>query len=210
MIMYYYLIASLPSLHFEMAKPPIKRTVFDMRVTASLGEGDKKTYDILQLDIHGRIAGAHKNKFLDAYFSFERNLRNLLTAVNMRVLNYAHKEKITGPDDYISESIRNSNLPDFGIASEMPYVSKVIELINAKKFFEMEKFFDALRFKTIDELNRFNYFTLERVLGYSLQLKILERWYRLTEEEGSKILKKLTKKDIGKEEYYTYIDPRNN
>ena len=115
-----------------------------------------------------------------------------------------------GFNDFISDSIRHSNLSDFGLGKELPFAGKIIEFIEVQKYLNLEQYLDYVRFETIDELNRFNYFSIEQVLGYSLKLEILERWAFLTEARGREKLDKLTSKDVGRSDTYQFIDRRHN
>jgi len=207
---YYYLITSLPDLVFGMGKPSIEREVFETLVSEALSKEDKDIFDVLKSDINGRIDHADTNIFFQQYFTFERNLRNFLTGINMKKLNRPFAEKISGPDDFVTNAVRFSNLPDFGVSKEIPYAGRIMELLEGRKYVHLEQYIDKLRFDTIDEMNRFNYFTIEYILGYFLQLEILERWRKLTVEQGKEHLAALSEKDVGNTGCYQYIDPRNN
>lgn len=136
---------------------------------------------------------AKKNYFLKEYFLRERNLRNFISAVNLRKEGRKDSRKLIGSEDEeIYTALTNSNLPDFGLSKELPYAPAVSEFITNDRYLELERYTDRLRFETINELNRFNYFTVEQILGYSLKLEIMERWHNLSEEKGQHRLDELT------------------
>lgn len=147
-----------------------------------------------------------KNKFLHDYFEFDRNLRNVTNAILLKKYDQAYSEKIVSSDNYVSETIISSNAPDFGLTDDMPFISEIREIIEREDYHGLERFLDILRFDIIDEFNRFSEFSLENVLGYSLQLAICERWQSLSVDEGQKRFDALAKKDIGREHLYSYVD----
>ena len=202
---YYYLIASLPELSLRAEKLPVQRGEFEERVHANCVEDDIALYRIISLPVDERFSCSVENAFIKDYFAFERNVRNVSTGVNMRKLRRQYAGKIVGGDDFIPDAVRSSNLPDFGLGKELPFAGKIIEFIEAEKYLNLEHYLDLLRFEIIDELNRFNYFTIEQVLGYSLKLEILERWIALTDEKGKEKLSVLSGKDIGKTEHYKIL-----
>ena len=53
-----------------------------------------------------------------------------------------------------------------------------------EKLPEREKAIDRIKWNYIDELNTFNYFTVEVVLGYLLKWILLNRWTRMDAERG--------------------------
>lgn len=202
---YYYLITSLPELAFRVEKLPVQRDEFEERAFETLSPDDIELFEILKLNTIDCIKQKGRNIFLKEYFTFEQNLRDFSTGINMRKLQRSYDDKIIGSDDFITDSIRHSNLPDFGLNKELPFAVKIIEFIEARKYLNLEQYLDYLRFETIDELNRFNYFTIEQVLGYSLKLEILERWSFLTEDRGKEKLEKLSNKDVGRKDTYHVV-----
>ena len=50
---------------------------------------------------------------------------------------------------------------------------------------------DKLMWKKIDELNLFNYFNVNVLLGYIAKLKIIDRWLSLDEQTGREMFRKL-------------------
>lgn len=207
---YYYLITSLPELAINAEKLPVQRDEFEERAFETLSPDDIELFEILKLNRIDCIKQKDKNIFLKKYFTFEQILRDFITGINMKKLQRAFFDRIVGSDDFITDSIRHSNLPDFGLGKELPFAVKIIEFIEAQKYLDLEQYLDYLRFETIDELNRFNYFSIEQVLGYSLKLEILERWSFLTEGRGKEKLEKLSNKDIGRKDTYQFIDRRHN
>jgi len=139
-----------------------------------------------------------KNSFLKSYFSFDRNLRNFITCISLKKLNRGYIDKIVGNDGFIVDSLKSSNMTDFGLGRELFYSGRIVEFVEQKDYLGLEDYCDNLRFDKIDELNRFNYFNIENILGYSIKLDIIERWTSLSDDRGDKRLGELSEKDIGK------------
>ncbi len=125
--------------------------------------------------------------FIQRYFAFERDLRNLLTAIAGRTHHRAVESQFTGQYT-LTEMVKKSHARDFGLANEHPYIDKLLQLEEQPDVWERERGIDRLRWNFIEELNTFNYFSLEVILGYMLRLMILERWTGLDASRGEKLL----------------------
>ena len=128
--------------------------------------------------------------FLRDWFTFERDLHNLKAAFTARRHHIALQGQLIG--DYgLSEAARNSNARDYGLSGEYPFINRLLALEEEPDLLEREEETDILRWNYIDELNTFNYFTIEVLLGYLLKLSILERWSPLSPAEGREAFQSL-------------------
>ncbi|MBD3272569.1 MAG: DUF2764 family protein [Elusimicrobia bacterium] len=143
-----------------------------------------------------------QNDFLRQFFMFDRTLKNFTTAVLERKLKKNFIEFIVGHDEYTTDMMRYSNMADFGLGAELAYTTRVMEMIDAEAYYELERYEDRLRFEKIDELNRFNYFGIDHILGYCIKLHIRERWAQLQHDRGRHRLSQMTEKDIGNTALY--------
>jgi hypothetical protein len=134
-----------------------------------------------------------KNIFLKDWFNFTLMLNNILAAYNARKHNFDIDEQIIG-DDEIIETMKRSQARDFGIMADVPFVDKVIGILENKSLMEREKNLDMMKWSFLDELTIFNYFTIEIVLSYILKLTIIERWMKLDVETGNELFRKLNEK----------------
>jgi hypothetical protein len=50
---------------------------------------------------------------------------------------------------------------------------------------------DAIHWDYIDQLNTFNYFSIEVVLAYLIKLILLERWVKLDKSDGATVFRNL-------------------
>ena len=131
-----------------------------------------------------------KNKFLSEYFGFEWNLKNVMTGLMTRKNDRPVEGELIG-ENMITHSIRKSHARDFGIANEFPEVDILISISEKTDLLEREKEIDLLKWKHIDQLNTFNYFTIEVIMGHVLKTEMVNRWLQLDEETGREMFKML-------------------
>jgi len=131
-----------------------------------------------------------RNGFLKEWFSFDQTLRNILTAYNCRKYDLPVENELIGEDDIV-DSLKKSRARDFGIGGEVPYVEKVISILENKNLLDREKGLDQLRWNFVDEQTVFNYFTAEVIFGYVIKLMIIERWLKLDVDTGREFFEKL-------------------
>lgn len=131
--------------------------------------------------------------FLFDWFSFERDIHNLKAAFTARRYQLSQQGQLIG-DYRLTEAARNSNARDFGLSGEYPFINRLLMLEEEPELLEREEETDILRWNYIDELNTFNYFTIEVLLGYLLKLSILERWSILGPEEGLEAFRGLVRR----------------
>ena len=91
--------------------------------------------------------------------------------------------QIVGQNE-VTEAIERSPARDFGLSGEFPFVDKLLHALEQDSLLEREKAIDRIRWNYIDDLNTFQYFTLDVILGYLLKLTMLDRWRRLEPERG--------------------------
>ncbi|MCK4664521.1 MAG: DUF2764 family protein [Bacteroidales bacterium] len=135
-----------------------------------------------------------KNDFLKHWFKFDRDIKNILTAVNCH--RYAYDiEKHLIPTKHENEVyeilIKGSPKPDI-LADEVPYIDKILQIAESEMDkSEKEKALDNIKWTFLDEYTFFNYFTIEKILSYIIKLDIAERWINLDNETGKKLFEKL-------------------
>ncbi len=129
--------------------------------------------------------GAHPDKFINAWFRFDSDLKNIIIALNCR----KHKIPFTGQligNNELTEKIATSNAGDFGLGKEYPYFDVLARLNEQTDIVEKEKGLDALRWKWIENETFFEYFTLPRILGFFIRLRMIYRWIHLSQSVGEK------------------------
>ncbi|HOG05443.1 MAG TPA: DUF2764 family protein [Paludibacter sp.] len=130
------------------------------------------------------------NQFVSAWFEFNLNLNNLLTAIFCRKHQLPQEKLIVGSTE-VAKILRSSHARDFGVANLFEYTEEVIKLAEDTDLLEREKKIDALKWDWLDEHTFFNYFSIERILAYVLRVEMLQRWRMLSVESGSQIFREL-------------------
>lgn len=129
-----------------------------------------------------------RNEFFSSWFAFNLNVQNILTAINCRNYDLDLGPAIVGNSE-IANTIRESTSKDFGLAAIFPYLDDVLHISEEANLYERERRIDALRWKWLEENAFFKYFTVEKVFAYLLQLEMIERWVKLSQETGLKIFR---------------------
>jgi len=128
--------------------------------------------------------------FLSGWFKYNRDLKNLLTALVCRKYDIPYEYQVIGDDD-ISETIRKSHARDFGLTAEIPYMDDLINIAKKDDIQEREKAVDQLKWAYLDEETFFEYFTIDKILAFSIKLGMIERWLALDREHGSQMFNEL-------------------
>ena len=130
--------------------------------------------------------------FLRNWFSFELNVRNITTALLARKYDIPYEYQIIGTSE-VSNTIRKSHARDFGLGAEIDYLEDLSNLLKNDNIQEREKLIDELRWKYLDEVTFFEYFTAEKLLAFIIKLGIAERWLDIDKEYGNEMFRKLLK-----------------
>lgn len=133
---------------------------------------------------------SQKEKLVRKYAEFSLNIKNLITALNCRKFHLDIDNEIIG-DSYFASQLKTSRAKDFELSDEYPYVDTVIALFEKDNAAEREYKIDMLYWEFLDEMTEHKYFTFDNVLAFTLKLMILERWSKMTSEEGKKIFRDL-------------------
>ncbi len=127
--------------------------------------------------------GRHKNSFLRQWYGFNRDLQNILTALNGRRFEVDFTRWLVGSDE-LTEHLSQNKSADFGLGKSHELFDKVFRVWDQDNVIHRERGYDVLRWDWVEDFNFFNYFNIDRVLGYYAQLRILERWLGLDSELG--------------------------
>ena len=121
--------------------------------------------------------------FLHDWLLLERNLRNLLAAWNIREYKIKTEEPFIGKGEIV-KTLRASGAHDFGLGNELPFLDKLMNELEQENLLDREKAIDRVQWNYIDDQLTLYYFTIEVVLGYLLQLRMLNRWLSLDKQAG--------------------------
>ena len=123
------------------------------------------------------------NRFMSGYAKFERQMRNVLAALQARRHGLSVDRAVVGTDD-VAEALRHSRAHDFGLKSEVDYLEQLMSIFETEDLQEREMKLDALRWNFCDEASFFDYFSVERVAVAIVQFSMAERWAQMDGEAG--------------------------
>lgn len=159
------------------------------------GETVKSQENVLE-ELFFKHLTSLNNPFLKNWFSLQLNMGNVLTALNCRQHKLPVEPQMIG-HNFVVENILRSNARDFGLIQDFPEIEQILAAWDNGNMLEREKALDLMRWQWIDENTFFNYFTIERLLAFLIQLEITERWLLLDREEGERLFRQLLK-NLGK------------
>ena len=127
----------------------------------------------------------HRNNFIREYFRFDLNMRNAkVKYLNKALGREADKDVLIFPED-TQQAVLDAVADEFEEAADMETI------LNASDILSRERGLDDLMWEKIDSLTTFNYFDIDAILGFIAKLNIVSRWYRLDEQTGREMFKKL-------------------
>jgi hypothetical protein len=142
-------------------------------------------------------AFASGNAFIREWYTFDCDLRNILTAANLRSRSEQSGEDLRALlaaslvcRTDVSEQILRSSAADFGLGPVCPWADRALQY-KRDDLTGSEKATDTFRWEVLDELTTFSYFGVETVLAFCEKLFMVERWLALDPEEGKARLKQL-------------------
>lgn len=131
-----------------------------------------------------------KNKFVSSWFAFNLTMNNILVALTARKFKMDIAPLIVG-DTEVCEALRTSGARDFGLTGEVEFLDQLVKISETEELVEREKKIDQLRWNWMEEATFFNYFTVERLFVFLLQLEMIERWISLDKEKGNQLFRSI-------------------
>ncbi|MDD2331448.1 MAG: DUF2764 family protein [Candidatus Cloacimonetes bacterium] len=126
------------------------------------------------------------NRFLRAWFRFNQDLKNISIAINGRKHDYPYTDFLLGENELV-EALSRSQAADFGLGKHEEIYDAVNRIFEQYNLLDRERNLDALRWRWIEDHNFFEFFSIDRILGYFCQLRILHRWISLDPEMGKDV-----------------------
>ena len=130
------------------------------------------------------------NRFISRWFEFSLNVNNILSAFILRKCKMEVASRIVG-DTEVCEQLRTSNARDFGLGEQLAYMEELQRIAEMEELVEREKKTDLLAWKWLEDESFFNYFTVERLFVFLLQLEMIERWISLDKEKGNELFRQM-------------------
>lgn len=131
-----------------------------------------------------------RDPFLVRYFTFKRDLKNILSALNARRFHYPLEEVLIG-DYALTEHLHRSIESDFGLGKEYPFVSEILETMDSGELGKLEQCIDRILWDFLNEQIAGDYFGSARVYAYFIKLSLGNRWLPLESKAGSTQLEEL-------------------
>ena len=135
-----------------------------------------------------------KNEFLSKWFTFNLNLKNLITAMNCNRYNYDIKSQIIESEKQssINTLLLNNRLNHDLFEEELPFAEQIFRIANSdSSMIEKEKSIDKIRWDYLDEEIFFHFFTIEKIISFVVKLIIAERWMKMDKKTGKELLNRL-------------------
>lgn len=130
------------------------------------------------------------NKFVSAWFELNLNINNILAGFVCRKFGLDKELYIVGHNE-VAEAIRSSNARDFGLSDRVDYLPALQRIADDPDLVGRERKLDQLKWNWIEETTFFNYFSIERVLAYLIQLEIIQRWVSLDRTAAEQMFRNL-------------------
>ena len=190
---YEYIIASLPDITTGWKFGEKGPHDYIEEVISSCTEKDRKLIEFLMsgyLDENLNPefylkALSHKDKFIREYFRFDLNVRNAkVKYLNKALGRPADKDVLSFPEGTPEQVM------EF-ISEEFEEAAALDNVLGAGDILSRERGLDDLMWAKIDNLTLFNYFDIDVILGFIAKLNIVARWFKLDEQTGREMFKRL-------------------
>ena len=190
---YEYIVASLPDITTGWKFGEKGPEDYIEEIVSLCSDKDRKLIEFLmsgylEENLNAGFYGkalTHKDAFIREYFRFDLNVRN----AKVKYLN-----KALGRDAEKDVLLFGEDTPQAvldAVAEEFEEAADLETILNTGDILSRERGIDDLMWEKIDSLTTFNYFDIDAILGFITKLNIVARWYRLDEQTGREMFKKL-------------------
>lgn len=192
-------VFSLEELQEEIAEPQRLPDFMKKFVDAFMGRSDDDIIEVSEAnhkltEAFYEFASHSPSPFLRKWFDFDRSLRNIQAAYLSRKTNRDPERYLVvggSAAEDVEIILKNFNVGDFGIKPFVDFADRLFQIFEIGNLLERERKLDLLRWETADELSKYNYFDMDRILAYLVQANIIDRWSKLDEERGKLIFTEL-------------------
>ncbi len=133
--------------------------------------------------------------FLRDLRAFERNLRLIMTAYRTRRLgrDLAVEFQYEDPEDeVVAQLLDQKEAKEFELPTGFENLKPLITLYDASPL-KLQKGIMEVIFNWIEDCLEFDYFSINRILGYMAQFLLIERFMKMDKEKGLNILENIVK-----------------
>ena len=134
------------------------------------------------------------NSFLQKWFLFKLNMKNIFTTFNCIKFNYSIENQLVKvkQNEEVYELLKNRQLKPEFFEDDVPMAKQIFSIAESDlKVEEKEKQLDSILWNYSEELSCYNYFSIEKILSFINKLMIVERWEMLDDEIGQNFLDQL-------------------
>lgn len=183
------LITSARTINFNVHRYPSFMSSFAREYLYNKDKEGWFAEDQMMLEYY-RYAMDCPNKMIAAWYRFNFNILNILTALIARKNGWNVGDYILG-DNEVNEMIRTNNTRDFSLIGELDYMVELMKIVDTEDPVEKEKRIDAFKWKWLDEQTFMEPFSIEAVFAYFCKLQMLERWEILDPEHGKETFRQI-------------------
>lgn len=127
----------------------------------------------------------HKDRFIRDFFRFDLNVRNAKVKYLNKALGRDASKDVLHFSEDTAQAVLDAAEEEFEEAGALEAV------LNQTDILSRERGIDDLMWEKINSLTVFNYFDIDAILGFIAKLNIIARWYKLDEQTGREMFKKL-------------------
>ncbi len=153
-------------------------------------ETEKEMPSDLLSSYYYRHAMGADTEFVSRWFAFTLDMNNILSAMTARKHRLNVASVVVG-DDEVAEALRTNSSRDFGLTGSFERLDTIQQIHDTANLVEREHRIDALRWSWLDDESFFDYFGIEKLFGFLVKNRIVERWARLDKEIGGGVLRSM-------------------
>jgi hypothetical protein len=139
---------------------------------------------------------SHESKgLLKQYLAFERELRLVMVGFRAKRLgrDIIKELQFENPDeDLISQLIAQKDARDFEPPEGFEDLKAIFEKYQDKPY-ALHQALVEFRFDKVQELMGLKTFNMDYIMGYTIQLVMVEKWLKLDKQKGLEIVDKIVK-----------------
>ena len=130
------------------------------------------------------------NTFVSRWFAFNLDMNNILSAMTARKHRLPVASVVIGEGE-VAEALRTNSSRDFGLGGIFDRLERIQQIHETENLVEREHRIDAMRWDWLEDESFFDYFGIEKLFGFVVKNRIVERWAKLNKEAGSEILRSM-------------------
>ena len=190
---YEYIVASLPDITTGWKFGEKGPQDYMEEIVSLCSDQDRKLIDFLMSGYMDENLNAefyakaltHADRFISEYFRFDLNVRNAKVKYLNKALGRPADKDVLAFSEDAPQAVLDAADQEFEEAADLETI------LNAGDILSRERGIDDLMWEKIDNLTTFNYFDIDAILGFITKLNIVARWYKLDEQTGREMFKRL-------------------